>query len=101
MITEKQWYAHPSFSTELAELLKHPVLAAALELCKDLGLKSTSFPVGTDLRDFFALHGAKKDGYREAFIQLEDLSKPKPMDAPPQEPWKTPPGADADTTSAP
>lgn len=102
-LTQDQWYQHPSFRAELVDLLKNPTLRIALEIVKERGLVSTLQPgPGVDMIDFFAIMGSRKDGYLEALINLEQLSKPKPTTPPEQKPWKTPPKpADSDSSSAP
>lgn len=100
-MTKEQWYKHPTLAAELAEVLSNPVLRVALDLVKDIGLRSTEFGSAHSLMEFFALKGAKKDGYLEALFNLETLSKPEPAAAPALTPWVTPIGADSDKTSAP
>lgn len=91
MITKTQWYRHPTLRSELEELLKNPVLIAALEVVFQLGVKSTAFPVNpVDLVQFFALMGAKRDGYIEALANLQMLAKPEPEEKPTPKPWDTP-----------
>jgi hypothetical protein len=101
--TEAQWYQHPSFRADLAKLLSDPVMVIALEIVKDAGAQSTNFATtATSLMEFFALSGAKKDGYREAIINLEGLSKPKPAKPEDRKAWDTPPKPpDSDRASAP
>lgn len=102
-ITEEQWYNHPTFRQDLERVLADPAFLTALAMVQQKGLKPTSFAVpGVDLRDFFALMGAKRDGYFEAITNLMSLTQPKTTRPPERPPWTTPrPEADADTSSAP
>lgn len=102
-ITAEQWYSHPTFRQDLEVLLSNPVFLTALGIVQARGLKSSVFGPGIDLRDYFALNGAKKDGYFEALTNLVDLSnQPKAARPPDRPPWSTPrPGADGAEGSAP
>lgn len=103
-ITKDQWYAHPDFRKELEHLFKtNYTLQVALAIVKQGGLKPIPLVSGIDLMHFYALQGSKRDGYFEALTNLEDLSQqPKAAKPPDPPPWNSkPPGADADTTSAP
>lgn len=102
-LTKEQWYAHPEFHQELRAILQNKTLLAALDMVRDSGMKPTSItPGNVDLIQFFALMGAKRDGYFEALTNLVDLSKTQPVRVPEQKPFETPrPTADNDRTSAP
>lgn len=101
-LTKDQWYDHPEFRQELEELLRHPAMRAALDMCKEQGLRSTLAVSGLNLIHYFALQGARKDGYLECLTNLEGLAKPQPTKQPAREPWTADkPAADADKTSAP
>lgn len=104
-LTKDQWYKHPQFRSELAELLQNKTLQIALDMTRVAGLKPTPFPPGLDLMQFFALMGAKRDGYFEGLTNLEDLAKSPPPPKPPErKPFETPRDtqpADNDRTSAP
>lgn len=105
-LTIEQWYAHPSFRQELVELLRNPTLRVALEMVREKGLNSTLTPTGnTSMVEFFAIMGARKDGYHEALVNLEALSQAKSTAPPERKPWHTPtppkPAPDGDQTSAP
>lgn len=101
-LTKDQWYAHPDFRKELTELLNHPTFRVALALVNRAGLKPTPVVPNIDLMHFFALMGAKRDGYFEGLQNLLDLTQPQATRPPEQPPWTTKrPGPDADHTSAP
>lgn len=90
-MTEDQWYLQPSLRQDLEEILKNPVLLTALQIVRDRGVRSTSMPSQpVDLVQFFALMGAKRDGYIEALQNLVDLTKSKPADKLMPKPWDTP-----------
>ena len=91
MTTKEQWYAHPDNRSELAVLLQNPTLSKALDVALDLGFKSTNFPINpVDLVQFFAIMGAKRDGYIEALKNLRALAQPEPTAKPLPKPWETP-----------
>ena len=102
-LTEEQWYAHPTFRQDLEVLLSNPVFLHALGIVQARGLKSSVFAPGIDLRDYFALNGAKKDGYFEALTNLVGLSnQPKAARPPDRKPWSnSQSGPDGATGSAP
>lgn len=103
-ITKDQWDSHPSFRKELAELLKEQSLDVALSIVRDAGLQPTPILQGVDLIQYFAINGAKRDGYFEAITNLISLSKTKPTKTPAQAAWTKPKpksAVDDDRTSAP
>lgn len=89
-ITKEQWYSHPSFRQDLEKLLDDPVFEIALSIVSRKGADSTSFIAGQNLIHFFALMGAKKDGYYEALKNLKQLAKPEPNKTPTPKAWETP-----------
>lgn len=102
-ITLEQWRQHPSFQTELAELLKHPALAVALDLVRHRGAHKLLTSVGTaSLIDYYGLIGAHREGYTSSLDDLIMLSKPTDTRPPEEMPWKSKPAEpDGDRTSAP
>lgn len=99
-ITKEQWYQHPEFRQELEEILKNPTLRAALDLIRAQGLRSTLEVPGVNLIHYFALQGARKDGYMEALTNLEILSMPQPAKGPDRKPWTNPTPPAEDKTPA-
>jgi hypothetical protein len=91
MITKEQWYSNPGFQIELKDLLKHPTMVAALELVNSNAFKPlpTQIP-NQNLIDYFAIMGAKKEGYNEFYMNLLVLAEsPKPT-APAMKAWEYP-----------
>lgn len=91
MITQKQFEAHPSYRKELADMLDHPTMIAAIEVCEQIAKTPVPYPGGgLDLIQFAALTGARKEGHFEAFLNLRSLAKvPRDKLAEPV-PWKHP-----------
>lgn len=90
-MTKDQWYNHPSLRQDLTAILENPVLINALEIVKDQGVKATMFPsTPVDLIQFFALMGAKRDGYIEALTNLHLLTQPQVEHKATPEAWTTP-----------
>jgi hypothetical protein len=75
-MTLKQWDANPEHQRELAELLRNPILAAALELVRQKGLTPITPPAGSDIVQYGAMMGFKRDGYFEALQNLTGLGQP-------------------------
>lgn len=90
MITKDQWYRHPSFQTDLKALLDNPVLQAAVEICRDQNLIPISTSKTVNLVDYFAIMGAKKEGYNEFLINLRLLAQPEKPSVPETKPWAYP-----------
>lgn len=87
MITEAQWYQHPSFQTDLKALLDNPVLQAAIEICRDQELIPFSTNKAVNLIDFVAIMGSKREGYKEFLINLRGLAQPKRPSVPETKAW--------------
>lgn len=91
-MTKEQWYKHPTLRGDLETLLSNPVMVNALDIVFQHGVTSTPFPVNpVDLVHFFALMGAKRDGYIEALKNLRELTKAEPLKQPDRKPWVSQP----------
>ncbi len=100
-ISEKQWYEHPDFRRELEDLLNHPTMQIALGIVTRKGSAST-LPVSEQIMEWFALMGAKKDGYAEGIANLIALSKHSTPSPPARKAWDSPHKMpDNDASSAP
>lgn len=86
--TQDQWYKHASFQTDLRALLESPVLRTALEICRDQNLVPISTTKPVNLVDYFAIMGAKKEGYNEFLINLRLLAQPQRASVPATKPWE-------------
>lgn len=78
-ITIDQWNSHPSYSDDLQALLANPVMEIALQVAFDKGydpFPALSVP-GGDLTAHLAAQGCLREGYRMAFQNLRNLTKPK------------------------
>jgi hypothetical protein len=91
-MTEKQWDANPDFRKELAEILRRPVMIAALEILYRQGRKA-QFPapgVSFDITQYGAFIGFKREGYNEALQNLGDLAQtPIIVEKAGPRPWET------------
>lgn len=94
-ITKEQWFQQPGLQQELRELLKNPTLQAALAIVKDQIFRPMQIPNEVDLMQYYAIMGARKDGYQEAIINLETLSKSPPPPPPKTDPWVSKESAEA------
>lgn len=88
MITQDQWYKHPSFQTDLQALFNNPVLETALDICRDLSLRPVPITEKVNLVDFFAIMGAKKEGYNEFLLNLRALAQPEKPLSPAKKSWE-------------
>lgn len=89
-LTKEQWFAHPTFRKELAELLDHPTLRVALDLVLDYGISPVALPTNVDLVHFAALTGARRDGYVECLTNLRLLAKNPTVRPDGPKPWEDP-----------
>ena len=90
-MTLKEWSARPDLIDELATLLAHPTIKAALLVCTDVGLPRTKFPVNTpNLMENHALSNAKYEGYFEfpKNLQALALQKSESVGSDKLVPWK-------------
>ncbi len=99
MITKEQWFKHASFQADLKALLDNPVMQTALGICRDQILYPT--PLNrTDIVEWMAVCGSKKEGYNEFYINLLDLARPEKPSVPAQKAWEYETQPEGNTTNA-
>ena len=87
-ITKAQWFKHPSYQTDLQNLLNNSVLQIALDICRDQNLTPVPITEKVNLIDYFAIMGSKKEGYNEFLINLRDLAQPEKPLGPAKKAWE-------------
>lgn len=79
MTKKQQWEANPEFRKELAGILTSSTMVLAIEVLREVELRLVTHSGNFDLVQFWALMGAKRTGYNEFLINLQDLSKTNPV----------------------
>ena len=87
-MTREQWNDNPGLRTRLLEVLREPVMSAALEI-----LKAEAAPRDTPGPEASAVPAAMSYyflcGFHRAFSRLESLAHPpRREEAPPPKPWE-------------
>lgn len=89
-MTRDNWYSNTENRVTLEKLLQDPVLLRAFEVLSIRELDPIIGPGSVDLVQYFAIMGAKKEGYLEFYKSLIGLSKIPKTIKPSPPPWEGP-----------
>ncbi len=86
-MTKEDWYATPANAQRLAELLKDPVMSAALAVLRDEGVPSTDPRMsGVGVEQGAMIH-AFLSGFNRFPARLAQLVRPERTTPPAEVPW--------------
>src|SRR5258708_3611138 len=86
----ESWASHPTRRAELAALMREPALADAISIVREIVfIPKTAPKEEQDKISWYALNGARREGYLEMLANLLALANITPFKLPDKKPWET------------